>query len=82
MRNAVCPRRASCPSGWIAEDARVVSESSFKAISVEKPTTWLVFSSGIDVEATRPWSDHRWVSASRRRTRFRRQLGYFSAAIG
>ncbi|ESQ13164.1 MAG: hypothetical protein N838_16190 [Thiohalocapsa sp. PB-PSB1] len=39
---------ASCPSRWIAEHAQTV----VNALSVDKQTTWLIFSSGIDVAAT------------------------------
>jgi|AVFP01.1.fsa_nt_gi hypothetical protein len=49
--------------------------------SVVKPTTWLVFSSGIDVAVTRPWSDDGRIAAARRRTRIRRQLVCFSPVI-
>jgi hypothetical protein len=48
-----------------------------QAISVEKQTIWLVFSSDLDVAATRPKSDHGRVAASR----IRHQLVYFSPAI-
>jgi hypothetical protein len=44
-----------------------------QAISVEKQTIWLVFSSDLDVAATRPKSDHGRVAA----TRNRQELVYF-----
>lgn len=48
---------------------------------MEKPTIWLVFSSGIDPVAIRLQSDFGQIAASRRETKTQRQLIGFSPAI-
>gem|GEM_PF-4049536 len=48
-----------------------------RAISVEQPATWLVFSSGINVAATRPSSDYGRVAASKKANENPAPVGLF-----